>query len=533
MRYTNAYFQLVIRENGVFIRIFPAQTNGKPIMMPELFQYLEQCGITEYDIPKLTKEVSMAKEIKEIYVSSDVIAEVNEKASVRVSEDKMLVVIRFYPPSENGKRMTEREILNELTKCRIRHGISEKIIRAFVTGPQYCRDIPIAKGTAVVQGKDAMIQYMFDTEPTSKPKLLEDGSVDFHELNLFTSVKQGELLAKMTPEVEGTPGMDVFGNKVMPLKVKRGVLKYGRNIELSEDKTEIYSQVDGDVKLEGDMVFVSNTYRIAANVDPSTGDIHYIGNVVIPGNVCAGFTVEASGDIEVDGVVEGATLIAGGNIVLKRGVQGMNRCLLKAGNDIIAKFIESCTVKAGRTVNVGSCLHSNVDAGEQVIVSGRKGFVIGGNVSAGKRIEASVFGNKMNTATELKVGVEPEILDRVRELSVSIKTKQDELSENKQILEAFRKKMTEGVKLLPNQLVAAKQAGELFKQLSADLEAESKEYLELKQAIEEKKGGRIVVNYTIYPGVSIHIANRIYPVKDVRSRCQFHLDGADVVSMSM
>ena len=66
MRYTNAYFQLVIRENGVFIRIFPAQTNGKPIMMPELFQYLEQCGITEYDIPKLTKEVSMAKEIKEI-----------------------------------------------------------------------------------------------------------------------------------------------------------------------------------------------------------------------------------------------------------------------------------------------------------------------------------------------------------------------------------------------------------------------------------------------------------------------------------
>ena len=121
----------------------------------------------------------------------------------------------------------------------------------------------------------------------------------------------------------------------------------------------------------------------------------------------------------------------------------------------------------------------------------------------------------------------------MRELSVSIKTKQDELSENKQILEAFRKKMTEGVKLLPNQLVAAKQAGELFKQLSADLEAESKEYLELKQAIEEKKGGRIVVNYTIYPGVSIHIANRIYPVKDVRSRCQFHLDGADVVSMSM
>lgn len=533
MRYTNAYFQLVIRANGVFVRIFPAQENGKAIMMPELIQYLEQCGITDYDMPKLTKEVLSVTEPKEIYVSSEVIHEVDEKAELRISDDRMLAVIRFYPPSEKGKRMTEQDILNELTRSRIRHGISEKIIKAYVAGPQYCRDIPIAKGTPVVQGKDAQIQYMFETEPTSKPKLLEDGSVDFHELNLFTSVKQGELLAKMTPEVEGTPGMDIFGNQVMPLKVKKGVLKYGRNIELSEDHTELYSQVDGDVKLEGDTVFVSNTYRVAANVDPSTGDIHYTGNVVVPGNVCAGFTVEASGDIEVNGVVEGATLIAGGNIVLKRGVQGMNRCLLQAGNDIVAKFIESCTAKAGRTVNVGSCLHSNVEADEKVIVSGKKGFVIGGKVSAGKRIEASVFGNKMNTVTELKVGVEPEILERVKELSTSIKAKQDEMLENKQILETFRRKMAEGVKLLPNQLTVAKQAGETFKQLSADLEVESKEYLELKEAIEEKKDGRIVVNHTIYPGVTIHIANRILPVKEERSRCQYRLDGADVVSLSV
>ena len=533
MRYTNAYFQLVIRANGVFLRVFPAKENGKPIAMLELVKYLEKCGVTDCDVPKLTKEVAEVKEIKEIYVSSTVISEVNEMADVRVSDDRMLAIIRFYPPSENGKRMSEKDILNELKANRIEYGISDRIIKAFVAGPQYCRDIPIAKGVAVVQGVDAKIQYMFNTEPTSKPKLLEDGSVDFHELNLFTSVKKGELLAQMTPEKEGVPGKDIYGNTIAPLKIKKGLLKYGKNIELSEDRLKIYSQIDGDVKLEGDTVFVSNTYCIAANVDPSTGDLHYNGNIVIPGNVCAGFTVEASGDIEVDGVVEGATLIAGGNIVLKRGVQGMNRCMLQAGNDIVAKFIESCKVKAGRTVNVGSCLHSDVDAGETVVVSGKKGFVIGGNVSAGKRIEASVFGNKMNTVTNLKVGVEPEILERYKELSISIKTKQDELLENKQILETLRKKIAEGVKLLPNQLVTVKQTGERFKQLSAELEQESAEYMQLKKAIEEKKGGKIVVNYTIYPGVSIHIANHIYPVKDMRSRCQFRLDGADVVSSAI
>ena len=67
--------------------------------------------------------------------------------------------------------------------------------------------------------------------------------------------------------------------------------------------------------------------------------------------------------------------------------------------------------------------------------------------------------------------------------------------------------------------------------LAAELEKDSAEYMLLKQEIENNKGGKVVVNYTIYPGVCIYIANRVYPVKDMRSRCQFRLDGADVVSM--
>lgn len=42
------------------------------------------------------------------------------------------------------------------------------------------------------------------------------------------------------------------------------------------------------------------------------------------GNVTTGFAIKAEGDIIVNGVVEGATLVSGGNIVLKRGMQGMD-----------------------------------------------------------------------------------------------------------------------------------------------------------------------------------------------------------------
>lgn len=529
MKYTNGFFQLDIRDDGVYAHIYPAKQNGKPIVIQEFAEYIEKCGIRDYNLPEINKAIEKATEEVDIFVSKDKISEIPETAKVWVTSDRMMAVIRFYPPSMNGKYMTERDIINELQRLDVKFGISEKVIKAYIAGRQFCRDIPIAKGKAVVLGKNAEITYHFNTNPTSKPQLLEDGTVDFHQLNLFSSVKNGDLLAELTPDVPGEPGIDVFGNPVPAPKVQKKVLKYGRNIRITEDKTQLYSEVDGDVKLEGDTVFVSNTYTVAADVDASTGDINYNGNVVVTGNVRSGFTVEATGDIQVNGVVEGAVLKAGGNIVLKRGVQGMGKGSLEAGHDIVTKFIESCYVQAGNIINTGSSLHSDLVAEENIIVSGKKGFVIGGTISAGKRIEASVFGNKMNTPTVLKVGVKPEVMERFKELTAQIKEEQEEILTQKQVLESLKKKIKEGHKLLPNQVVLAKQAGESFKTLGESLEKDSAEYMLLKKEIEENTNGRVVVNHAVYPGVHIYISNRVYPVKDIRSRCQFRIDGADVV----
>lgn len=533
MKYTNSFFQLEIRSNGVYAHIYPAKENGKPIVIQEFAEYIEKCGIHDYDLPELNREISQVKEETVVFVSKEIISEVPEMAVVRVTDDRMTAVIRFYPPSVKGKYMTERDILNELQRVNVKYGIASKVVKAYMAGRQFCRDIPIAKGKAVVPGKDAKITYYFETSPTAKPLLLEDGSVDFHSLSLFTSVKNGDLLAELTPDVPGEEGIDVYGNKVFPSKVKKKVLKFGRNIRLTDDKTQIYSEVDGDVKLQGDTVFVSNTYVVPADVDTSTGDIQYNGNIVVTGNVRAGFKVEATGDIEVNGAVEGAYLKAGGNIVLKRGIQGMSKGSLEAGHDIVTKFIESSTVQAGNIINTGSSLHSDLVAGEAVIVSGKKGFLIGGTVSASKRIEASVFGNKMNTHTVLKVGVKPEVMDRFKELTGIIKEEQEEMLKQKQVLESLKKKMQEGQKLLPNQVALAKQASESFKTFGESLEKDSAEYMVLKKEIEENTRGKVVVNHTVYPGVHIYISNRVYPVKDIRSRCQFRIDGADVVSTAI
>lgn len=174
-----------------------------------------------------------------------------------------------------------------------------------------------------------------------------------------------------------------------------------------------------------------------------------------------------------------------------------------------------------------------MNAGEMVIVSGKKGFLIGGSVSAGKKIEASVFGNKMNTATTLKVGIDPAVLEQFKKLTIAIKEKQEALLKQHKIVPVVRKRIEEESNFMSRQRNLTKPAVGDLKLLEDELERESAQYIKLKKEIENNADRRIVVNRMIYPGVCIYISNRVYPVKDIQKRCQFRTDGADVVSISI
>ena len=184
-------------------------------------------------------------------------------------------------------------------------------------------------------------------------------------------------------------------------------LEYGRNISINEDKTEIYSDVTGHAMYINGKVFVSDVYEVPADVDNSIGNINYDGSVHVKGNIKSGFTVEAEGDVIVDGVIENASVYAGGQIIVKRGVQGMHKGVLKAGSNVISKYIENATVSAGGYIESEIILNSTVSSGGTIKVHGRKGLINGGVTRAANCIEANNFGTEMETPTILEVGVDP------------------------------------------------------------------------------------------------------------------------------
>lgn len=532
----NGFFQLVIRSEGTCLRLYPALGSGSPVTYDEVNRYLSGKRIFGYDVKALGQTIIAAGERREeveIKLIPEVILPEEESVDILLSPDRMLAVGRFYPPSLNGKLMEKDDIFKSLAQNGIKFGIVHENIDYFLKYRIYCENIVLAKGKKPEEGKDAVITYHFNTDRTVKPKKNEDGSVDFHKLNLISATKKGDILATLEPSVQGKPGTDVSGAVITPRKVVNKVLKHGKDIYLSEDSLTMYSKVDGHAELTDDRVFVSNTYEVLADVDISTGDIDYQGNVTVKGNVMSGFTVCAKGDIIINGVVEGANLFAGGHIILKLGMQGMNKGKMEAKGNIISKFIENAQVKAGGYISTEAILHSKVSAQGEISVGGKKGLISGGVIRSASSIVMKTAGSGLGTNTVLEVGIDPELLEEYRTLEKDIIHMNSDKDKIMPILETYKKRLSAGEKLPADKLEYIRILTEKCIELNAKMKEATERYDQIWTFMNGNESGSIKVQNVVYPGVKIVISNIVYYVRNEIQYSKFVRDGADIKVMPL
>lgn len=524
----NGYFTLLHDSEKTSVRLIPPTDGGEAVSMNEVMEYLAQKNFL-YDKTSLYRAMENAdKEETVALVERRHSLPERECYKLTVTPDNMTASIRFYAPSVGGGEMTAQELLRDLDLRGMRHGIMLDVIRnCFARPREYCKDILIAKGTEPVQGKDAYIEYYFHTDKKAKPTLKEDGSVDFFQLNIVQHCNKGDVLARLFPEDVGKPGINLNGERIRPREVKKAVLKYGNNIEISEDKTTLTSKVNGHVELVDGNVFVSDVL-VVENVDNATGNIDYDGSVQVNGNVCTNFQVKAKGNIEVKGVVEGACLEAGQNIIITRGMNGMGRGTLQAGGNIVSKFLENVDVRADGYVSSESILHSTISAGTEVNVDGRRGFITGGRVSAVNLINVKTLGSAMGADTTVEVGLNAGLLEKTQELQKQIETQRQELMSIQQILVRTKDKMKMGMKLTPEQLkyvqslaIANQQKTEFIKKSTAELE-------ELQGQLNGKEGACVIVRGSVYPGTKICIGDVSMVVQKESQYCRFVKSRGDV-----
>lgn len=523
-----SYFQVINEDSRTGLKLVRGET---PLVVTEVADYLTQHKIS-FNLTELNKAVISVKDILVIELCRQRSFPIREEFVLNVSENKMQAIGRFYPPSNDGGFMDKNEILSDLKYKGVAYGIQDDVIDDFIKERSYCTNIVLAAGKEPRHGTDAYIEYLFNTDVKARPTLQEDGSVDFFHLNIINHVKVGDCLARLHPEDPGDDGRDVYGNIIKPRSVKRELLKFGRNIELSENRREIYSQVDGHVNLVEGKVFVSNV-MVVENVDISTGDIDYEGNVQVNGNVCSNFKINARGNVEVRGVVEGAEITASGNVTIARGVNGMSKGVIKAGGNIIAQFIENARVEAKGYVETGSILHSNVSAGTEIRVGGKKGFITGGYVCATNLIDVKTLGAELGANTIVEIGINPDTKRRYHELEEQVKTDTKTISTAQPVLDAAKAKILSGIKLPPEQVKHIQELSNVVTLKKKGIEAATKEMEQLNELMSVSNEAQIVVRDKVYPGTKIVISDVSRIIKTQAQYCRFIKSRGDVTIVGM
>lgn len=527
----NGYFQLIYNDMGTSLRLVPPTKGGEPLKTSEIMDYLDYKKV-EYDVASLNAAVTSLKEEISIALNKNKGYSEDEMVTVKIAADSMSAVARFYPPSDAGHQMSRNEVIDALSQQNVKYGVLEDVVDAFIAKREYCKDYHIADGLPTVPAQNASIEYYFNTDPHARPTLKSDGSVDFFHLNTLNMCKEGEVIARLFPEVMGKDGMNVLGERLVPKAPQKERLQFSNNIAISEDKTMLTSLVNGHVSLVGGKVFVSNILEVE-NVDTATGNIDYAGDVQINGNVCSNFNVRADGNVEVKGVVEAANITAGGNIIIARGMNGMGKGELHAGGNIIAKFLENAVAKAGGYVESGSILHSHVSAKTEVHVNGKRAFITGGVVSATESINVKTLGSPMGADTTVEIGINPEVKERFQELQRLIAETGKTLKTIQPVLIATSQKLSQGVKLSMDQLRYIKTLSETNKQKTEELRQYMKELEKTELLMKHGIRGQVVVNGEVYPGTRIVISDVSMVVKSNVKYCRFIKEQGDVKMVGM
>jgi len=524
----NQYFQLEFRETSACLHIYPPVDGGKVLSISEVTEYLAAKKLDKYDLKELNAAITNTEEDAVVYVGDWNGIPERESMNVHISLDKMKVTCRFYAPSaDGGKLMTAEDIVSDLAFRKVKYGLDENVIASFLADRQYCTDYILAVGTQPVHGRDAKIEYFFNTNKNLQPKRNEDGSVDYKELNTISHIHKGDLLARLIKEDPGKSGKNVFGEEIRPRTVRTERLEFGNNITINEDRTEIYSDVTGHANFINGKVFVSNVFQVPADVDNSVGNIEYDGSVEIKGNVKTGFAVRATGDIIIDGVVENAFVESGGQIIVKQGIHGMHKGTLKAATNVMAKYIENAKIIAGGFVEAEAILNSDVSATGEVRVHGRKGLINGGTVRAGRSIETEYAGTEMGTFTTLEVGIDPAKKERYLDLSKEVSKSGKELDDMKVIIDNYAGMLKRGEVLPKDKLLYVQNLALEYKNKKELLEPLREEMRVIHIEMMASDRSYIAVTRTIFPGVSLSISDLGYNIKDKMNYCRFKkVDGA-------
>lgn len=410
---------LRITSHGALLKIVSPVGSGKAIPESEVINIITTRGLQNFDrdiVKKLIKQANGEySKIGEVPINP-----INDSgASIQISQDEMKAYLIITPPKSSGCDLETDEIVSILKSNGVVVGVKNDVLNKLMDYPIYNDPILVAEGVKVKNGKDSEIHYNFNVNKDEIHLTEEDGKVDFKNLNIIQNVVAGQILATKEPATRGEPGRTVTNKLIMQKEGKEISIVPGKNTHLTEDGLSIISDKNGQVMLYAGKVTVEEVFTVPGDVNLKTGNITFLGTVVIQGSVEDGFSVKASGNIEIHGGVGKCVLEADGDIIISQGFMGKHEGTIRAGKSVYAKFIENAKkVDAYEGVYVqDGIMNSLIDATKEITCVGKRATIVGGRLRAGELVKSKTLGSGANVFTIVEVGIDPKKRQRLDELN--------------------------------------------------------------------------------------------------------------------
>lgn len=519
-----------IGSDGAYLRVTRPVGRGARPSEIQAVEKLSLRGVTGFDQSLVSRVVKHADgefvRVAEIAYNPSHDATV----SMDITDGEMKAVAVLGEPGPGGADISADYLRSYLQSNKVIHGIKEEVLAEIELAPRYGRPIVVAEGTRAHDGADARVEYNFRMERDAVTLREKDGRVDFKDISKVENVVAGQLLARKIPAEQGQPGQTVTGNTIPATRGKDCDVVVGKNVKVSEDGLSILAETNGQVLLLGGKINVEPVYTIPGDVNMHTGNILFLGTVIVKGNVEDGFSVKAAGNIEVFGSVGKCVIDAEGDIVVHQGIAAKTEGQVRCGKSLYSKFIEHARVDAGEYVVVtDGIVHSQVDANRMILCQGKRAQIVGGRLRASEEINSKILGSVAGTETLLEVGYDPRSKERLVALETSKRTVEKSLEEIDLNIKTLENLLRVQKKLPPEKAQYLSEQNEQRSELLRQLEECSREIGSINAHLASLNTiGKISASERVYPGVKLAIKNGALAVRTEFKFVTFFLQAGEV-----
>ncbi len=369
----------------------------------------------------------------------------------------------------------------------------------------------VANGSRHTDGADGYF------EP-SKKEVLGEAETKFGIRNVYVGNEIG-VINLPTP---GSVGVDVYGRKVQPKPGKSVNFFTGETIKRHEsgDKIRLEAAVDGYLHVGEASIEVATEHILSGDLDYSDGELAFAGSLRVVGDVKGSSRLKVRHNLVIDGSVEDAKIIAGGDVKVTGSFVGRGDGLIRAGGNAEVKVVLNQMIEAGGCVTIlKESVNAHLIASDSIIA--KNAIIMGGIVAAGEKIEVQTLGGELYSTTKAKLGIKEILTEDMGAIDKEIELISKEIESMKAEIYTLVRDRIDG-----NAFTSEK--ADRLKQLQANLQRQNDSVKELntrKQTLvadmTRKRNPKLIIRGTIHPSVAAEINGVRVPIKQSHQNVTF------------